>query len=93
MDVDVDKMFSILKVPNEKIRDKLISDVKKRVTSIKHIIKKDLSFNQVCEAMKMGFEKEFKVNLVKGNLTDEEINLAKKYDREIFLSKQWNYKK
>ena len=32
--VDVNKMFSVLKVPSEKLRDKIIKDVKERVTSL-----------------------------------------------------------
>ncbi|MDP2666049.1 MAG: lipoate--protein ligase family protein [Candidatus Diapherotrites archaeon] len=35
VDVDVDKMFSLLKVPDEKVRDKIISTVKERVTSLR----------------------------------------------------------
>ena len=38
--VDIEKMFSILKVPDEKIRDKMIATVKDRVTSVssqKHV--------------------------------------------------------
>jgi len=93
MDVDVDKMFCLLKVPDEKIRDKLISDVKERVTSINHVLKKHLSFSDVSKAMKIGFEKEFNINLVKGKLTNEEISLAKKFEKECFLSKEWNHKK
>src|ERR687896_62503 len=34
LDVDVNKMFCVLKVPSEKLRDKLIKDVKERVTSL-----------------------------------------------------------
>src|SRR5918996_5661931 len=32
--VDVNKMFSVLKVPSEKLRDKIIKDAKERVTSL-----------------------------------------------------------
>ncbi|MFH1132916.1 MAG: biotin/lipoate A/B protein ligase family protein [Nanoarchaeota archaeon] len=34
-DVDVDRMFSLLKVSDEKMRDKLVHSVKKRVTCVK----------------------------------------------------------
>jgi lipoate-protein ligase A len=92
-DVDVDKMFSVLKVPNEKIKDKLISDVKQRVTSIKHIINKNIPFNDVAIAMRKGFEKEFNVELVEGELTEEEISLADEFERECFSSEKWNFKR
>jgi len=92
-DVDVDKMFSVLRVPNEKIKDKLIADVKERVTSIKHILAKDIAFDKVAKAMKKGFEEEFKIKLVKGTLTDEEIDLTNKFETECFAAKDWNHKR
>ena len=93
MDVDVEKMFSVLKVPNEKIRDKLISDVKERVTSIKHVLGEGIAFNDVAQAMKKGFEEEFNVKLVMGKLTEDEIELTKQFEMEFFSSKEWNHKR
>ena len=92
-DVDVDKMFSLLRVPDEKIKDKLIADVKERVTSIKHIKGREVAFEKVARAMKKGFEEEFGVKLVKGTLTDEEEELAKKFERECFAAKDWNHRR
>ena len=93
MDVDVEKMFSLLKVPDEKIKDKLIKDVKSRVTSIKHVLNSDISFGDVANAMKKGFENEFNINLINGDLTKEELNLADRFERECFLAEDWNHRR
>lgn len=93
MDVNVDKMFALLKVPNEKIKDKLIADVKQRVTSIKHLLGEDTSFEKAAEAMKSGFEEEFNIELVEGTLTEEEIELTKKFERECFAAREWNHRR
>jgi len=93
MDVDVDKMFSLLKVPNEKIKDKLIADVKQRVTSIRHILGKDVRFEEVAKAMKKGFEEEFHVELIEGKLSKGELALAKKFEKECFSAKDWNHRR
>jgi len=93
LDVDVDKMFSVLRVPNEKIKDKMISGVKKRVTSIKHILGKKISFSDATVAMKKGFEEEFGVELVEDDLTDYELNLTEKFEKEYFRAKDWNFKR
>jgi len=93
MDVDVDTMFSLLKVPNEKIKDKLIADVKQRVTSIHHSLGKEVSFKEVAGAMKTGFEEEFHVELIEGKLNDEELSLAKQFEKETFLTKEWNHRR
>jgi lipoate-protein ligase A len=93
MDVDVDTMFSLLKVPNEKIKDKLISDAKQRVTSIHHCLGKEVSFKEVTGAMKRGFEEGFHVELVEGKLSKEELGLAKQFEKESFSKKEWNYRR
>ncbi len=93
MDVDVEKMFSLLKVPNEKMKDKLIADVKQRVTSIRHVVGRDVGFEEVSSAMKKGFEEEFHVDLNEGTLCDEERSLAKKFEKECFLTEEWNFKR
>ena len=92
-DVNVDKMFSLLKVPNEKIKDKLIADVKERVTSIKHVLGGEILFDDAAKAMKKGFEEEFNVELVKGALTEEEIELSRKFEKECFSAKDWNHRR
>ena len=93
LDVDVDKMFSVLRVPNEKIKDKMISDVKQRVTSIKHILGKEITFLDAAVAMKKGFEEEFDIELVKGFLTGYELNLTRKFEKECFGARDWNFKR
>ena len=93
MNVDVDKMFSLLKVPNEKIKDKLIADVKQRVTSIKHLLGKEVSFKDVSRAMKLGFEDEFHVELIEGKLSEDELALAKKFEKECFSTMEWNHRR
>jgi lipoyltransferase/lipoate-protein ligase len=93
LDVDVDMMFSLLKVPNEKIKDKLIQDVKQRVTSIQHILGKKINFEDVAEALKIGFEEEFDVELIQGILMKEEKTLAAQFEKECFSTTQWNYRR
>lgn len=93
LDVDVEKMFSILIVPNEKIRDKMIADVKQRVTSVKNILGKYVSFNELLNSMKEGFEEEFNVELISGKLTDYELELADKFEKECFANPDWNHKR
>ncbi len=93
LDVDVEKMFSLLRVPNEKIKDKLISDVKQRVTSVKHILGRGVSFDEIVKDMKKGFEEEFNVDLVLGNLTDEEKSFSDEFEKNCFSLKEWNHKR
>jgi lipoate-protein ligase A len=93
IDVDIEKMFSLLKVPNEKIKDKLISDVKQRVTSIKHVLGRNIGFKEIADAMKTGFEEEFNVKLNQGSLTFQEKELTRKFEKEFFKTKEWNHRR
>jgi len=80
-------------LPTEKIKDKLIADVKERVTSIKHVLEKEISFEEISNAIKSGFEQEFNIELVKGTLTKEEVELTKKFEDECFSTKDWNHRR
>jgi len=89
--VDVEKMFSLLKVPDEKIKDKIIENVKQRVTSITEQAGRELYFQEIADAMKKGFEQNFNAELSNGKLTMEETVLSEKIEAEKFATREWNY--
>lgn len=90
MEVDVEKMFSMLLVPNEKLKGKLIEDVKQRVTSLEKELGKKVSFEKLAGAMKKGFEENFGVRLVEEQLTQEERELVNRIRQERFSRDEWN---
>lgn len=85
--VDVEKMFSYLNVSREKVSDKLIKSVKKRVAGI--LDYSNSSLNEVEEAMIKGFSesKEFYF----GDYTENEIKLAERLAEEKYKTNEWNY--
>lgn len=88
VDVDIDKMFTLLKVPDEKIRDKIIQNVKERVTSMRHILGYKPDFYEVAEKLEEGFRAVLNVDLKEEEPTDYEIKLAEKLV-EKFKSEEW----
>ena len=54
-DMDVKKMFSVLRVSREKISDKMISAVEERVTCVKRV--SDASRDETCRALYQAFTK------------------------------------
>jgi lipoate-protein ligase A len=86
--VDVDKMFSLLKVPSEKIRDKIIKNVKERVTSLA-----GTTFDEMASSLKASFAEKFLAKLVADNLSAEEISCAKWLAEEKYSSKEWNFRR
>lgn len=91
--VDVEKMFSILKVPNEKLKGKLIEDVKQRVTSVELELGRGIGFAEAQKAMRKGFAENFRVSLEEGGLLENEKALAEKIRGEKFSGKEWNFKR
>ncbi|MFC1691608.1 biotin/lipoate A/B protein ligase family protein, partial [Nanoarchaeota archaeon] len=91
--VDVDKMFSLLKVPNEKIRDKMISTVKERVTSVKDQLGREIEFSEISQALIEGFEKALNIKLEKGQLSQSELEMAEKIAQDKYSNKDWNFKR
>jgi lipoate-protein ligase A len=86
--VDVDKMFSLLKVSDEKIKDKMIATVKERVTSIvqqNQSITRDATYR----ALVQGFtnEKEFDFD----SLTQNEIAITTELAKTRYKTKEWNW--
>ncbi len=89
--VDVEKMFSLLKVPDEKLKGKMIENVKQRVTSVEEQAGREIYFQEVAEAMQKGFAENFKAEVEGGSLTVEEKVIAEKIEKERFASRSWNY--
>ena len=87
LSVDIDKMFSMLKVPSEKIKDKMINDVKARVTGI------NKSFEVVARNLKESFAEKFGAQIIVDNVTKEESEQTEKLAVEKYSSCQWNWKR
>lgn len=83
--LDVEKMFTFLKVGRTKISDKGIESVKERVTSISH--HKNATKDEVYRALLSAFtrEKEFH----NGSWTDSEVRRAEELQRERYTNPEW----
>ena len=87
LDVNVEKMFSVLKIPSEKINNKMINDVKARVMGLNR------TFEQVAYNLKESFSEKFGAEIIADNLTMEEKENTKKLACEKYTSDPWNWKK
>jgi len=92
-EVNPSLMFKVLKVPSEKIRDKLIESVEERVTSLNTILGRDVSFSELKEALIEGFQDSFGIELVPGDVTDFEENLARRLKAEKYATREWNFRR
>jgi lipoate-protein ligase A len=91
LDLDVTRMFTILKVPLEKISDKMIADVKERVTSIRDILNRPVAIEELQDAMIRGFSEALNIDLQPSKLSEEEIKTALKLAKEKYSTDDWNF--
>ena len=87
LDVDFDTMFSLLKVPIEKISDKEILDVKNRVMGISK------SFDEVADSLKNSVKQIFQCQLVPYNLEKEDLILCRKIAAEKYANEEWTLRR
>jgi lipoate-protein ligase A len=87
LEVDAEKMFTILKVPSEKMKDKVIDDVKKRVVGIQR------PFDEVAKALESSFSETFDCRLVPDNLRPEEYSKVDSLIKEKYSLDSWNWRR
>jgi len=84
--VDVPKMFSLLKVGQEKIADKLIAAAEERVSCL-HAVKPDLKYEDVYQALLEAFT--YGKRYEKGEWTLSEMMRASELAERRYGSKEW----
>ncbi len=91
LDLDVETMFSVLKVPQEKISDKMISDVKERVTSVRDVLGHEVSFDTMHEALLTGFRNALDIEYIEEPLLQEELEDIDYLIRTKYHTDDWNF--
>jgi lipoate-protein ligase A len=91
LDLDVTLMFSILKVPKEKISDKMISDAKERVTSIRDLLGRKIEIDDLRDALRQGFSEALDIKMIDGNLSPDEQNSVSQLISEKYATDEWNF--
>jgi len=89
LDTDIRTMFTVLKVSKEKISDKLIKSAEERVTTVRRELGRSVAFEEVADALKSAFREVLGLELVGGELSREETELASRLRREKYSTKEW----
>ncbi len=87
MDVDVDLMFSLLRVPQEKMKGKLISEIKQRVTSLTILGIDDVQCVQ--DALLRSLQGVLGITFEKSELNEQESKRTKGLITEKYGTDAW----
>jgi len=86
-------MFSLLKVPKEKLAGKLIAQAKERVTSLGSLLGREPGYAEAARALAAGFAAAYGprgVELERGELRADELAEGRRIAAEKFSSEAWN---
>ena len=88
--LDLVRMFTFLRVPWAKTCMQVAKIAESRITSIDDEAGRNISTNEIVDALVQGFEKTFKVRLEAGRLTSKELEVADHLRREKYAVEKWN---
>jgi len=90
VDVNLERMFTFLKVPWAKTCMEVVYIAKNKITSIRAELGKEVSIERVHEALVEGFHETLKTPFKPKELTPYEKELAEKLYREKYITANWN---
>ncbi len=87
---DIETMVRALRIPIVKLKDKEIKSVRERITCLNWELGYTPRYEEIKEAIKRGFEEEFKIELIEGDLIADEKKMFKN-KLPYFQSDEWIY--
>jgi lipoate-protein ligase A len=91
LNVDLEKMFTLLRVPWADACIDLVSIAKRKITSVVEETGGALPIDLAYRAAVGGFEKALNMKLVEAELSEYESSLAKRLEKEKFSTRKWNF--
>ncbi len=88
--VDLPKMFTLLRLKNASCTQ--AADIgKRKITSIQNELGHSVMPETVANALAQGFRAMLKIQLEPGELSPYEVELANRFCKEKYATKQWNF--
>lgn len=93
LDLDEDKLFSLFKYPNERVKERMKSAFKNKAVAINEISPRRISLEKAKEAFYKGFADGLNIELESYQLTEEELAYVNKIAKERYENDDWNFKR
>jgi lipoyl(octanoyl) transferase len=93
LDLDEEKLFSLFKYPNERVKERMKRAFKSKAVAINEISPRKISLEEAKKAFYRGFAEGLEVDLEPYVLTSEELAYVQKLAVERYESDEWNFKR
>jgi lipoate-protein ligase A len=93
VDLEVDLMLRVLKIPAEKISDKLRARVADNLTTVRREIARPIAVGEVRDAVRAGFAAAEGVRLERREPSAEELAAVRRIEDEKYLRDEWIHRR
>ena len=93
LDLDEDKLFSIFKYPNDRVKERMQKAFKTKAVAINEISSRTITIDEAKDAFKAGFEDGLGIHLEPYNLSAEEFEYVNNLAKLKYESDEWNFKR
>lgn len=90
LNVDLERMFTVLRVPWAKSCMQVVGVAKNKITSVTTELGHKVSAETAANAMAKGFQNILRVQIIEGELTPNEVELAEKLSKQKYATDEWN---
>lgn len=93
LDIDEEKLFSLFKYKNERMKERMKAAFKNKAVSINQLTNKQITIQQAKQAFKIGFQKGLEIELEPFILSEGQLNIIKSIEEEKYANDEWNFRK
>lgn len=91
LDLDEDKLFSLFKYPNERVRERMQKAFKNKAVAINDISPRRITLEEAKAAFQKGFAEGLDIHLEPYELTEAELEVVHRIAKERYESEEWNF--
>ena len=91
LNVNLEKMFTFLRVPWAKTCLEVVSVAKQKLTSVERETQRNVTIDDAVRALIQGFQRALSIKPVPGELTAYERGLAERLCKEKYSTSEWNF--
>lgn len=93
LDLDEDKLFSLFKYPNERVKERMQKAFKNKAVAINDISTRKITIDEAKEAFQVGFQEGLNIELVPYTLSSEQLQYVEQLATEKYETDEWNFKR
>jgi lipoyl(octanoyl) transferase len=93
LDLDEDKLFSLFKYPNDRVKERMQRAFKSKAVAVNEISSETVTLDMAKAAFKKGFEQGLGIELEPYVLSPEETQYVEDLAKRRYESDEWNFKR